>query len=196
MPLIPGLKTFLSVLLLSVIVGSPVAAADALRVYRFGGWTLLAPADVTPDVLSPAPYLAPMPLEGMEFLAYWQDGKERALALRFSGIEAKQDAIALQSFRSTSLLKGCTFGARGRIKPLKDVLPKDAEALAFPDGGALQLVGSERGLRRNGDILVADLGSARVQITADSPVVRVGEWNSADFCRFELHLKSVGGEDD
>ena len=51
----------------------------------------------------------------------------------------------------------------------------------------ITFAGSDRGLRRVGEELIADLGPYRVKIALDSPIVRLGEWDSADFCRFELH---------
>ena len=187
-------KTLLSLVLLSVITWQPLRAEDPLTVYRFGGWTLLAPAALSPAALESGSEALPISSQGLELLAYWQDGSQRALALRFDASDAKQDTVVMKSFRRVNRLNGCKFGADARLKPLKSLLPKEAEAVEFPDEGGLRLTGDERGLRRNGEVLVLDLGTARVQLSEDSPVVRVGEWNSADFCRFEL--RTSPGEPD
>ncbi|MES2884369.1 MAG: hypothetical protein V4709_06170 [Pseudomonadota bacterium] len=195
MPSIAIPKTLLSLVLLSVILWQPLRAEEPLRVYRFGSWTLLTPAEISPETLASGREALPIGSQGLELLAYWQDGSQRALALRFDGSDAKQDAVVMKSFRRVNSLKGCKFGPDARLKPFKKMLPKDAEPVDFPDDGGLQLVGSERGLRRNGEVLVLDLGTARVQLSEDSPVVRVGEWNSADFCRFELLARPDEPED-
>ncbi len=189
MPSIAIPKTLLSLVFLLVIVWQPLHAEGPLHTYRFGDWTLLAPAEITPSALASGREALPIASQGLELLAYWQDGSQRALALRFSGSDEKQDAVVLKSFRRVNRLNGCRFGPDARLKSLKSMLPKEVEPVEFPDDGGLQLVGSARGLRRNGEMLVLDLGTARVQLSQDSPVVRVGEWNSADFCRFELRAK-------
>ncbi|MDO9454269.1 MAG: hypothetical protein Q7J29_15625 [Stagnimonas sp.] len=189
MPSIPVPKTLLSLLLLSVIFIAPSQAADAPQIYRFGDWTLIAPPAMTPEALRDGTATLPLSAEGVELLAYWQDGSQRAMALRFDAKDATQDAVVLKSFKRTHRIKGCKFGSLARLKPLKDWLPKDKgfEPAVFPDDGAMTLLGgSARSLRRAGDVLVADLGTTRVQIADDSSTVRLGEWNSADFCRFEL----------
>jgi len=69
----------------------------------------------------------------------------------------------------------------------------------LPDTLEVNLPGGDRALRRVADVLVADLGTARIQIADDSPVVRLGLWNSADFCRFEVELRdrqSSGADED
>ncbi|MES2683290.1 MAG: hypothetical protein V4650_07180 [Pseudomonadota bacterium] len=180
----------LSLVLLSVILSGPALAGDAPQVYRFGEWTLIAPATVNAEVLSASGPAIAVPTGGLELLAYWQDGSQRAVALRFDALDPKKDVVAMKSHRNIRRLKGCGFGTGARIKPYKAALPKDAEPVTFPDEGRLQLLGSDRSLRRAGDVLVADLGGARVQLAEDSPVVRVGEWDSADFCRFELSKNS------
>ena len=188
-------KTLLLLVLLSVIAWQPVRAEDQLRTYHFGGWTLLAPAELSPAALASGGEALPIGSQGLELLAYWQDGSQRALALRFHGSDAKQDAVVMKSFRRVNRLNGCKFGPEATLKPLKKMQPTEIEPSQFPDDGGLQLGGSERGLRRNGEVLVLDLGTARVQLSEDSPVVRVGEWNSADFCRFELLAKADEPED-
>ncbi len=195
MPSIPVPKTLLSVLLLSVISSTALWAADSAQVYRFGGWTLIAPPTVTAEALASGSYALPVTEDGIEFLAYWQDGRERALALRFSGQDLKKDVAVLKSAGSIRRLSGCELGPSSRLKALKSALSKTSEPTVFPDDGSVTLAGSDRGLRRVGDMLVADLGSARVQISEDSPVVRLGEWGSADFCRFELKTWSLGDEE-
>jgi len=186
MPSIAVLKTLLSVLLLSVMVATPSFAEDNPTVYRFGDWTLIAPATVNLDLLTAEAPVLKLPVDGMEFLAYWQDGRQRALRWQFKDGETPEDLAVLKSFGRSNLLKGCAFGPPQRIPALKKVRPKGVDALEFPEAGALTIAGSERGLRRMADELVADLGHARIKIRADSPVVRLGEWDSADFCRFEL----------
>lgn len=191
-------KTLLCVLLLSVITTGLAGAAEPARVYRFGGWTLLMPADADEPALASGRYSVNVPAEGLELLAYWQDGSQRAVALRFSGSDIKLDAVAMKSFHRSNRLKGCKFGAGARVKSYKDAVPENAPIQAFPDDGVLLLKGSDRSLRRAGEVLVADLGNARVQFAEDSPTVRLGEWNSADFCRFELKPAAAGddSEDD
>lgn len=186
MTLIPVPKNLLLVLLLSLIPSSAVIAAETPQVYRFGGWTLIAPAEVSPEALRAGPYTQRLPLTGLEFLAYWQDGSQRAVAIRFSGEDPKQDAVVMKSYRRVNQLKACEFGPSARLKPLKKTRPAGVEAVVFPDEASLLLGDTERGLRREGDLLVADLGSARVQLQADSPTVRLGQWDSAEFCRYEL----------
>mgnify|MGYP000346580183 CR=1 FL=1 len=69
MTLIPVLKNFLFVLLLSLIPSSVVTAAEPAQVYRFGGWTLIAPAEVSPEALRAGPYALRPPSTGIELLA-------------------------------------------------------------------------------------------------------------------------------
>lgn len=195
MPSIAIPKTLLSLVLLSVIAWQPLRAEEPLRVYRFGGWTLLTPAELSPAALESGREALSIGSQGLELLAYWQDGTQRALALRFDAGDAKQDAVVMKSFRRVNRLNGCKFGPDATLKPLKKMLPKESEPMDFPDDGSLQLIGAERGLRRNGEMLVLDLGTARVQLSEDSPVVRVGEWNSADFCRFELRARPEEPDD-
>lgn len=161
-------------------------AAEPSQVYRFGGWTLITPAEVSPEALRAGPYALRLPLNGIELLAYWQDGSQRAVAIRFSGEAAEKDVVVMKSYRRFNRLKACEFGQPSRFKALKKARPAGVEALEFPDGASLLLGGSERGLRREGDVLVADLGGARVQLQEDSPTVRLGQWDSAEFCRYEL----------
>ena len=100
-------KTLLSLLLLSVIAAGSVAqASEAVQAYRFGGWTLIAPAGLDARALSDAHHTLAMPATGLELLAYWQDGRERALALRFSGRSAQDDAVVLKSASRSHRLKG------------------------------------------------------------------------------------------
>lgn len=197
MPSIAVLKNLLFVLLLSLIQTSTAIAAETPQVYRFGHWTLVAPAEVSPEALSAGPYALRPPSTGIELLAYWQDGSARAVAIRFSGEDPEQDLVILKSYRRSNRIKACTFGLSTRIKPLKKARPAEAEAEAvvFPDGASLLVDGSERGLRREGDVLVADLGGVRLQLQEDSPTVRLGQWDSAEFCRFELVEASKNDED-
>ena len=191
MPFMPAPKTFLfRLLLLLILPGVGLAApAAAVGVYQFGEWTLITPMQVTADELAPGPYTQGLPITGMEFLLFWRDGKERALAVRFDGKDPKDDVTVLRSRNSTDRLKGCKLRDSGRIKSLKKARPAKFEAVEFPDDGAFTIADSTRGFIRHGETLAFDLGSHRVQITEDSPVVRVGEWGSADFCRFELKDK-------
>lgn len=195
MPSIAVPKILLLALLLSVISSAPLRAADDVQVYQFGEWTLIAPANVTPDTLQGDPQAIPVPADGIEFLAYWQDGSKRALALRFDGKDSAKDVAVMKSARTARRLKGCGLGSIARVKPLNETRPKDAATTVFPDGAAVLLAGSERGLRRVGELLVADMGPARVQLNEDSPIVRLGEWDSADFCRFELKVWVEGDEE-
>lgn len=188
----PVVKTWLCVLLLSVIPASLVLAAqdeDGQLHYRFGGWTLMLPPALSAATLEVGSPPLRMPLEGLEILAYWEDGSQRAIALRFDGSDARQDRVALKSLRSVRLLKGCEFGAGARIKAMKKMPEGQPPPPLLPDTLEVNLPGSDRSLRRVADVLVADLGTARIQIAEDSPVVRLGQWDSADFCRFEVELK-------
>lgn len=200
---IARLKTLISVLLLSVI-ATPALHADEdappPQLYRFGDWLLVVPADVRPEVLVPGPYEMPVPAAGIELLAYWQDGSQRAVSLRYDALLPKQDLAVLKSFRSSSRIKGCDYGGPGKVKTLKSALRKTGlqatDAIAFPEDGALLLAGTERGLHRVGDVLVADLGNSRVQLTDDSPVVRVGDWGSGKPCRFEFEIELTNDPED
>lgn len=185
MPLIPVPKTLLLLVLLSVI-SAGTAWGQTPRVYRLGGWTLITPADITPEALSAGPYHMPAPAAGVEFLAYWQDGSERALAVRFHGSDAGQDQIRLKSYHRTHRIKGCGLGVGSRIASLKKMLPKDAEPMEFPDGSAVLFSGNDRSLRRQGELLVIDQSTLRVQLSEDSALIRAGESDSGDFCVFEL----------
>lgn len=191
MPFMPAPKTLLSRLLLLLILPTATAAADAgpVGVYRFGEWTVISPVLLNTEALVPGPYSFELPTSGAEFLLYWQNGKERALAVRFESKPSKDDVTVLRSRYSMSRLKGCEPREGGRIKPLKKARPAEVEAIEFPDDAVVVIAGSERGIARQGETLAFDLGSHRVQITQDSPVVRVGEWGSADFCRFVLKDK-------
>ena len=195
MTLIPVLKNFLFVLLLSLIPSSALLAAETPQVYRFGGWTVIAPAELSPEVLRAGPHTMRLPLGGLELLAYWQDGSQRAVAIRFSGEDPAQDVVVMKSYRRSNRLKDCGFGAAARIKPLKKTRPAEVEAVNFPDDASLLLGNTERGLRREGDLLVADLAGARVQLQEDSPTVRLGQWDSAEFCRYELIEANKDDED-
>lgn len=195
MTLIPVPKNFLFVLLLSLIPSSVVIAAEPAQVYSFGGWTLIAPAEISPEALRAGPHVLRLPSTGIELLAYWQDGSQRAVAIRFSGEAPERDAVVLKSYRRSNRLKACKFGQPSRFKVLKKARPANVEAVEFPEGANLLLDGTERGLRRDGDMLVADLGGARVQLQEDSPTVRVGQWDSAEFCRYEL-IESTKDDDD
>lgn len=200
----PVPKTWLFVLLLSVIPATAVfAAADdsGRHRYRFGGWTLILPPELAASTLEAGGAALRMPLQGLEILGYWEDGSQRAFALRFDGTEAKQDKVALKSLRSVRTLKGCDFGGGARIEALKKAPEGTPPAPLLPDTLEVNLPGGDRALRRVADVLVADLGTARIQIADDSPVVRLGLWNSADFCRFEVELRdrqssSANDEDD
>jgi len=188
-------KFLLSVLFLLVIPQGVLHAADRPQVYRFGGWTLITPPEVDNPSLEAGPVTLVVPEKGIEFLAYWQDGSERALALRFHSTDPKQDVAAMKSYRSTRRLYGCELGPSARIKSLERSLPPEGLPTTLPEASVIELAGSDRGLRRVSDVLVADLGIARVQIAEDSPVVRLGEWGSADFCRFELKSGMLGDEE-
>lgn len=185
MPSIAVSKTLLSVVLLPVMAAGLAKAEETTQRYRFGNWVVVVPADAGPDALVNGP--VPLTADGVELLVYWQDGSERAVSLHFDATDAGKDLVLLKSYRDVTRLKGCGLGARGRMPKLQKAA-KTLEMPEFPDDAALQIPRSERGLRRVGDVLVADLGTARVQLTDDSPVVRVGEWNSAEFCRYEMKV--------
>lgn len=180
-------KILLSAVLLSVIAIAPAHAREAVQIYRFGEWTVVAPTSVGPAALtSEAPALL-LPLEGLDLVAFWQDGSQRAVGLHFDGRDPKKDTVVVRSLGGTNQVSGCKLGATARLKKMKELVPKDAVVDTFPDDGILQLAGSSRGLRRSGEALVADMGGARVQLLEDSPIVRKGLWDSADFCRIELN---------
>lgn len=157
-------------------------------VYRFGQWTVVAPVHLAASEVSPGPYPLSPPQSGSEWLLYFGDGSQRALALRFSG-NAKSDTATLRTHDFAGRLKGCNsgFGFAASLPSLKAARPAAAEISDWPDDSRVVIAGSDRGLRRVGEDLIADLGPFRVKITDDSPVVRVGEWDSADFCRYELN---------
>jgi len=190
MPFMPAPKTFLFPLFLSLIQTGAQAAdkTEAAGVYRFGEWTLVAPAIAKPS-LTAGTHTLQLPSTGLELLFYWKEGDERALAVRFNGEDAKEDVSVLRSRFSTERLKGCRARLGGRIKSMDKVRPAEVEAVELPDDTRIIVDGSERGLVRYGETLAFDLGTHRVQITQDSSIVRVGEWDSAKFCRFELKEK-------
>ena len=163
-----------------VLSAMPTPAQAAGQAYRFGGWTLFAPVAIEGGAQALG-----APEKPLEFLLYWQDGSERAVSLSF-GPDAAQDRSALKTGRAMLRFIGCKSRGGGRVAkaPRKPVAsPLDTE---FPDETSLLLPDGERGLCRSGELLIADLGGYRVQLAEDSPVVRAGEWDSADFCRFEL----------
>lgn len=193
MPSMPVTKSFLFRLFLAVMACAPASAfaAEEPVAYRFGDWTLLSPLPIEAGTQA-----LPVPADGLEFRFYWKDGSERAVALRFDADKGEKDRSLLRSGREQIRFDGCKrTGGGGSIarlakKSLPEVIPE------LPDDTALTLNNTERGLRRDGDTVVADLGKHRVQLTSDSPVVRAGEWQTADFCRYELHHASGSAEDD
>lgn len=193
MPSMPASKSFLFRLFLAVMASAPVSAfaADDPVAYRFGDWVLLSPVP-----LESGTQALKVPVDGLEFRFYWKDGSERAVALRFDGDRGEKDRSLLRSGREQIRFDGCKrAGAGGSIAKLsKKALPEAIPEL--PDDTALTMNSTERGLRRDGDTVVADLGKHRVQLTSDSPVVRAGEWQSADFCRYELNHASGSPEED
>lgn len=198
MTFMPAPKSLLSRLLLSVILGCalpPPVLAEAEVAgdtqYRFGEWLVVLP--VASDLLLSSPQSLAVPVGGFEPRLYWQDGKRRAARLHFDALDAQQDFTVLRSGTARNRLKGCSPRGGGRIAPIG---PLHEDIPEWPDGFEVMLTGSERGLRRSGDTLAADLGTHRVQITLDSPLVRVGEWDSADFCRYELDGRSPNAASD
>ena len=186
---IAAVKSWLSLLFLMVMAGAAFAAPPvAGSVYRFGEWMLVTPVPVEASALAAGPYTLALPAEGSEWRLYHGDGQQRALALRFAADPAKDVAI-LHTHDFTGRLKGChiNFDIAARMPRLKAVQPADAVVQELPDDTVIAFAGTDRGLRRVGEELIADLGPYRVKISADSPIVRLGEWDSADFCRFELH---------
>lgn len=168
------------------------AATQPRSVYRFGEWTLVTP--LMPHDGETPPQLS---AQGQDLLLYWQDGRRRALSLRFD-LDPKREQALLRSGAAVNRLKGCSpRSGGGGIPPLRKVRAQaEGEDREWTDGSTLLLAGSARGLSRSGDTLVADMADHRVQITADSPLVRVGEWDSADFCRFELNNDDSRDDDD
>ena len=186
---IAAVKIWLSLLFLMVMAGVTFAAPPAAgSVYAFGEWTLVTPVPVEAAALVAGPYTLALPAEGSEWRLYHGDGEQRSLALRVAADPAKDVAI-LHTHDFTGRLKGChvSFDLAARMPRLKAVRPADAGVQELPDDTVITFAGSDRGLRRVGEELIADLGPYRVKIALDSPIVRLGEWDSADFCRFELH---------
>jgi hypothetical protein len=155
-------------------------------IYHFGQWTLIAPVHPESSALSPGPYMLNVPPQGSDWLLYHEDGRYRAVSLHFAA-NAKDDTAVLRTNDFAGKLKGCnsSLGFASNLPSLKAKRP-NMEIVDFPDDSNIIVAGSDRGLRRSGEDLIADLGPFRVKITDDSPVVRLGEWDSADFCRYEL----------
>lgn len=191
MAYMPASKNWLFVGLLSVM-GSALAAPFQPGVaLRFGEWTL-ARANTATEVIALAPPLYrvnPSPGRDEEIFLYFGDGEQRALLLRFSA-DPKEDRAVLMTGLFSQRLNGCRQGLPARLSPLKTVLGSKqalkAERAELSDDTVLRIGDGERGLRRVGDELVADLGGFRVRILADGANVHIGEPGSGQFCRFEL----------
>lgn len=196
MPFMPAPKISLLIGFLSVMPAALAAPFEPGSAVRFGEWTLARPAKAaTPTVLTGQVYkLLPGKDQPEELFLYYRDGQERALLLHFEA-EGAQDRAVLRTNWLSERLNGCRYGMPARLPTLLTVLdvkklpPGDLPEL--PDDSLLR-IGNEgdRGLRRVGEELVADLGRFRVRLIADSPTVHVGEPSSGDFCRFESKAAS------
>ena len=179
-----------NVALICVCFCAPGLAAPRARgevsAFHFGEWTLVVPAAVTAETLATGSYPLPVASDDAEFLLYWQNGQQRALALRFNRSNAEKDVAVLRSLDTVQRLKGCTGSYGSSMKTLKQALPAGAATPELPDDTVIKLGDDGRGLRRVGDELIADLMPYRVKIALDSLLVRVGEPGSGDFCRWEL----------
>jgi len=192
MPFMPASKISLLIGFLSVMPMALAAPFDPGSAMRFGQWTLARPAQAaSPSLLTNQVYkLVPGKDQAEELFLYYRDGQDRALLLHFEA-EGEKDRAVMRTNWLSERLNGCRYGMPARLPPLLTVLgvkklpPGDLPEL--PDDSLLR-IGNEgdRGLRRVGEELVADLGRFRVRILADSPIVHVGEPSSGDFCRFEL----------
>lgn len=191
MAFMPASKSWLFVGLLSVM---PSAFADPFQPgqpYRFGQWTLVrAPGAAAAATLAPQLYKLIPGQKPEELFLYYGDGKERALALSFAS-EGKEDRAVLRSGWLSERLNGCRYGMPARLPALLEVLKLKklpaGEPPELPDDSVLRMGNDgERGLRRVGDELVADLGRFRVRVLAEGPTVHVGEPESGAFCRYEL----------
>jgi hypothetical protein len=161
---------------------------EAVLAYRFGDWTLVSPAPLETGTQS-----IRLGTEGMEFQIYWKNGRERALSFHFAASEEEADRSLIRSGRSVTRFAGCKPRGGGRIASMPKLPPRE-ELPPLPDGSALLMGDTERGLRRQGELLIVDLKCHRTQIASDSPLVRAGEWDSADFCRYELRYESEDEE--
>lgn len=196
MPFMPASKISLLIGFLSVMPIGHAAPFDPGAAIRFGDWTLARPAQAaTPSVLTGQVYkLVPEKNKAEELFLYYKDGEERALLLRFEA-EGKDDRAVLRTDWLSERLNGCRYGVPARLPPLLTVLGLKkmpaGDLPELPDDSLLR-IGNEgdRGLRRVGEELVADLGRFRVRLIADSPTVHVGEPSSGDFCRFESKAAS------
>lgn len=154
--------------------------------FRFGDWTLVLPGLVTKAQLVEGTVELGAKGAPVEMLLYWQDGRERALALRFSETGPREDVAVLRSQAVVERLRGCTASYSASLPPLAAVLAADAARPELPDDTVIRIDGSERSLRRVGEELVADLSPYRVKVAPDTLLVRVGEPGSGEFCRWEL----------
>lgn len=191
MAFMPASKNWLFVGLLSVmgsVLADPFTPGVALR---FGQWTLARAADAPAPVHQAGSLYRVNPSADRqeEIYLYFGDGEERALLLRFAAEPAEDRAVLMTGLFSQKL-NGCRQGMPSRLKPLKSVLGSKealkAERVELPDDTVLRVGDGDRGLRRVGDELVADMGEFRVRILADGSNVHVGEPESGKFCRFEV----------
>lgn len=199
MPFIAVLKTFLSVVFLLGITLGPAQAQQIPSVFRFGDWVIFTPPGVTGDALRAGVALPQNTPPVAEFLAYWKDGSERALALRFHYEDPTKDVIQMRDNERTYQVKGCDLGRGRPFERLEKLIPIGPEGQMppmnnFPAGGVVYLPGVERSVRREANLFIADFGALRLQLSEDSSVVRVGLWQTGDFCRYELG--TPGADDD
>jgi hypothetical protein len=196
MAFMPAPKFWLLLGLLSGMASAQAAPFAPGQVYRFGQWRLLrAPASAAPAELAPGLYKLVPGAQPEELFLYFGDGEERALALQFSA-EGRDDRAVMRSGWLSERLNGCRYGLPARLPALLSVLKLKklpaGELPELPDDSVLRMGNDgERGVRRVGDELVADLGRFRLRILADGGTVHVGEPDSGAFCRYE-----VGGKEE
>jgi len=184
-------------LVLVALAGLPGCASTApapeVSGFRFGQWTMVLAGRGSAEQLSRAPLGPGSGGAPLELFLYWQDGRERALALRFDAEQAKAD---LRSRDVVQHLRACSAEGQGRIPGLASLLPSGAGLAELPEGSVVNAGGPGHGLRRVGDELVADLSGFRAKLGTDSYLVFAGDPVSGRFCRWELKGSDAEYDDD
>lgn len=176
-------------LLLAIALCSPPVWAGTspmpTTAFRFGEWTLVVPG--THTVEDGAAVIVDLDAQqSHELRLYWQDGRDRALALRFNELERAKDRAVLRAYEDIQAIEACAHGAQEDFPAARSDLPLPDEIIELPDDSEFRITGSHRVLRRVGDELVADLSKFRVKVATDSPLVRAGDPSGGDFCRWEM----------
>jgi hypothetical protein len=160
-------------------------ATPPTSAYRFGDWVLIVPGiHAVPEGAAVVVDLDPQ--QSHELRLYWQNGKDRALALRFNDFKPGLDRAVLKAYDDIQVMDACEHGAQDRLPNERTDLPLPPDISELPDDSEFRISGSHRVLRRVGDELVADLAKFRVKVATDSPLVRAGDPASGDFCRWEM----------